>query len=182
MEIHYNPKKATQAAGVLIKKAGGQINFTVLLKLLYLSDRKALDIYGIPVTTDAAYKMKSGMVLSHTYNLIKKDPHDAKLRTYWSSYVSDQEDTDVRLLKDTPTDELSDIEIELLGQVFDEFAPFGLKLIDIHHELPEWSDPGRSSIRVSIEEILAALGKTKGQISEIEKEITLHNLHAELST
>ncbi len=181
MQIRFNSLKATQAACYLIKRAGGAINYTILLKLLYLADRQALDKYGTTVTTDAAFAMKSGMVLTHTYNLIRNIVHDQKTLKRWTKFVSAPIGTKIKLLREAPTDELSQVELGLLDEVFEKYAALGLKLIDVHHKLPEWKDPGTSSIPISVNEILAALGKTKEQIYDIEVDLELSNLHAQLS-
>lgn len=181
MQLLFNSKKATQAACHLIKLAGGRINYTVLLKLLYLADREALDKYGMSITTDAVFSMKSGMVLSHTYNLIKNDSRDDELLEYWRSFVQSASLTEVSLKSESPEDELSNVELQILDSVFREKHTLGLKLIAFHHSLPEWIDPGSSSIPISISEILQALKKTPDQIVEIEKLISISNLHSKLA-
>ncbi len=48
--IKFDEVRATQAAAVLLKLAGGQMNYTKLIKLLYLADKQTLARVGKPLT------------------------------------------------------------------------------------------------------------------------------------
>ena len=42
---------------------------------------------------------------------------------------------------------------------------------ECHRDFPEWQDPGDTSIPISIQEILAALGKTEDEVAYTESAI-----------
>ena len=58
MNLAFNEKKATQAAAIFLRLAGNELNYMVLIKYLYLVDRKALSEWGRPITNDRYYSMK----------------------------------------------------------------------------------------------------------------------------
>ena len=70
----FNEKKATQAAILLLKKNGGQMDSMKLIKLLYLIDRHALIHFERPITGDSYYLTKSGPVLNNVLDLINNGP------------------------------------------------------------------------------------------------------------
>lgn len=173
IEYDYDPKKATQTACQLVKLAGGKINYTDLIKLLYLADREALDCWGKTITTDRVVVMDQGMVMSHIFNHIKDDAAEREQREYWSRFISDKKGYCVRLLvNDPPYDELSKREIDLLVKIFNEHGHKGRRLNTFHHALPEWEDPHGSSVPIHFEKILEALGKNDEEIEHIDKEAT----------
>ena len=176
----YNPRKATEAACVLLNLAGGKINYTVLIKLLYLVDRNAIDRWGKSVTTDSIVSMENGLVLSHILNHVKKYKPEAQLRKIWKKHISGRRGHSVILLEKPNIEELSQREINLLKEIYENYFHLGLRLIDFHHQLPEWINPGKFSIPVPIENILKVLGKSKTEISIIAEEIILENLHEEV--
>ena len=49
----FNEKKTTQVAALFIKKHGRPLNYTKLIKLLYLTDREALSRWERPLTGDS---------------------------------------------------------------------------------------------------------------------------------
>ena len=55
--LPFNEEKATQVAGALLLKAGGDMPYLKLIKLLYFVDREALLRWGRPVTTDRLVSM-----------------------------------------------------------------------------------------------------------------------------
>lgn len=149
----FQQAKTAQAAALLLKLAGGQMSYMKLIKLLYLTDRRALVDWGRPLTCDRWVSMKHGPVLSNTLNLIKTHPPGA-----WRQLVSKPTDYDVRLkVAEPPQDRLSEAEVKLLGQVFRKYGHVSKwKLVDMVHRLPEWRDPGQSMFPINPEDILRA--------------------------
>ena len=173
IEYDYDPKKATQTVCRLLKLAGGTMNYTDLLKVIYLADREALNRWGKTITTDRIVAMNQGMVVSHIYNHIKDDDSEGDLRYYWSLFISDRSDFGVSLLVDDPPyDELSKREFDLLKETFAEHGNKGKKLNDLHHDLPEWINPYGSNSPISFEKILKALGKSDEDIEHVDEEST----------
>jgi uncharacterized phage-associated protein len=88
MAWRYREDRATQAAARLLHLRGGSMSYLKLMKLMYISDRKALVELGRPITFDRFVSMKHGPVLSRTLDVMKrKVPAE-----YWSRYISPPDD------------------------------------------------------------------------------------------
>jgi uncharacterized phage-associated protein len=163
----FDEEKVTQVAALLLKWAGGSMNYMKLLKLLYFIDRGSLKKWGAQVTGDDLYFMENGPVLSRTLDLIKKPLE----RTLWSRYISQPHDYEVAVKRDPGTKRLSRDEIELAQNVFAEYGslrPFDL--VKITHDLREWKKPKGKRELVQIKHLLKAIGKSSSEIQRIEQE------------
>ena len=170
LQPKYNETRATQAAALLIKLEGGAMNYTKLIKLLYLADREALINRGRPITFASYASLDKGPVLSETLNKIKKP---GTPRSYWDEHIETCGYL-VRVLDDCPQDELSKSEQEFLQQVFARYGHLELwnELIDqVMHDLPEWRNPNGSSLSIDYEDILRAGGVPEPDIDAIEDEL-----------
>jgi len=49
----FNEQKATELAAYFLKSGGGSMPYLKLMKLLYLADRKAIELDGSPITESA---------------------------------------------------------------------------------------------------------------------------------
>ncbi|WP_249824470.1 Panacea domain-containing protein, partial [Escherichia coli] len=104
-------------AAYLLKKHGGSMRF---IKLMYLSDRKAMELYGFPISGDHYFSMNKGPVLSQTYSLVK----DGSENEYspWESWISDVADHKVEMWRTfSSVDELGELspaEIESMDIIF----------------------------------------------------------------
>ena len=80
----FDEEKAAQAAAYLIRLKGGRIDYTALLQLLHLADRRALAETGHPITGDRMVALPHGPVLSGVYDLIGQDnPTGASVWRGW---------------------------------------------------------------------------------------------------
>lgn len=171
MRPRFDEEKATQAAARLLNLRGGSMSYLKLLKLLYLADRTALLRWGKPISMDRFVSMKHGPVLSGVYNLIVED-HPTE--SVWSKYISAPSDYEVRLLtNDYPNDRLSPAEEHVIDEVFEKFGAFGRwQLVDhLHDVLPEWKNPGDTSVPISIRDILATEFEDPAEAAAIEDEL-----------
>ena len=161
-------EKTTQAAAKFVKMAGGTMPYIVLLKLLYVADRKMLLQWGVPMTYDAWYSMNYGPVLSSTYRLIRETPTIDSAKepdNYWQKHLR-KNNYDLLLVDDPGDDLLSEAEDTIIAHVFDELgSKKKWELVDWTHELPEWSDPGNSSRPITYETVLLAEGFTPDAIA-----------------
>jgi uncharacterized phage-associated protein len=166
----FNERKAAQAAAYLLKRHKGKINYMVLIKLLYLADRRALILRGLPVTGDRIVSMSKGPVLSGILDLINWG--SANERSDWLEYVSTPEGYDVCLRKPDPeTDELSRYELALLDEIDERFGSWDKwTLVKYTHRLPEWRDPNGSSFPIDPSEILRAENRPEEDISRISED------------
>jgi len=169
----YNDTKATQDAAAFLKLNNGKMNYMKLIKLLYLADREALRQWGRPLTGDCYFSMKNGPILSNVLNNIShgKEP---KMRSYWHEHISHPSSYNVSLKRDPGVDELSRRELDLIASIDKEYKPYDeWQMVDICHKiLPEWEDPGRTSIPIRVEDILRVVHRTEREIAVIEEETT----------
>jgi len=176
MRVPFNEAKATQAASRLLRLAGGRLNYMLLIKLLYLTDREALLRWGRPVTFDEYYSMHKGPILSRVLDLITEEP-EPEFQRYWDRFISAPSNWQVSLTHDPGAGQLSQAEEELIEDVFNQNKqyvdrPFELVKL-LHKTLPEWDKDipeGRRS-PIPIVEILKAGQKSAEEISAIHGEL-----------
>ncbi len=176
IRFRFNLIKTTQATAEFLKRNDNQMNYMKLIKLLYLADRACLSLWERPITGDSYYSMTNGPILSEVLDLISAgdDPNNP---SYWYKIISEQEHYEVKLICDPPNDELSKREIDIININDTKFKKYDQwDMVDYCHEnLPEWQDPGRTSLPIRSEDILQVLDKTDIEISLIEDEIDTLN-------
>lgn len=144
------------------------MHYIKLLKLLYISDRQAFSEWGIPISNDNYVSMDHGPVLSQTYNLIRDGGR------FWSEHISAPfRDYEVELTAALEKKKkLAPAEEEVLAKVFAEYGKQNRwKIVDYMHTLPEWKNPGGSSLPISIADILRGLNESEEDIEAIVSEI-----------
>lgn len=171
IRFKFDEKKTTQAAAFLIKKQGGSLNYTKLIKLLYLADREAFKSWERPISGDSYVSMPKGPVLSETYDLINY-PNSS----FWHLHIS-KKNYDVVVTKDPRTTSLTKNEVKILESIFELYKDKDWKqMIDICHACcEEWEHLGNTSIPIQVEDILKALHKTSREIEIIDDEIATLN-------
>lgn len=171
IRFSFNIVKATQAASFLLALNGGRLNYTKLIKLLFIADRRAIEKWNNVITTDAHFIMDCGQVVSNVYNEIKNE-NDLKSDDYWHQFI-EKDDYAVRLLNDPGTDYLSKREMDELASIDKEFKRYSFgRMIDYCHEhFSEWHDPKGSSEYLPIETIVENIYSDSK-----EKESALENL------
>ena len=163
-------------AAYLLKKHGGSMRF---IKLMYLSDRKAMELYGFPISGDHYFSMNKGPVLSQTYSLVK----DGSENEYspWESWISDVADHKVEMWRTfSSVDELGELspaEIESMDIIFGQYGGWdAFRLCDETHRIcGEWRDPHGSSIPISLKNIFIALGKLPEAATVMANSINAQN-------
>jgi uncharacterized phage-associated protein len=172
IRLKFNETKATQVAALFLKKNHGKMKYMKLIKLLYLADREALKRWERPLTGDSYFSMKHGPILSNILDKISQGSNPKK-QSYWHSYITNPSDYSVALRGEPEEDELSKREVDLIEEIYQQYKTYDRwKMVDICHEiLPEWQDPGESSVPIRIEDILRVLNKTEMEIAIIEEEL-----------
>jgi len=172
IHFRFNEKKAIQAVAVLLKLYRKKMNYTKLIKLLYMADRLSLDKFNTTISTDSFYAMDNGPVLSGIYDKIKGDDQSE----FWNKYIR-KVDYDIELIDDPSDDELSKDEIEILENIYKQFGHMDVwDLVNFCHKyLPEWSDPQGSSKLIPVETVLKQLKKSIHEIKIIANEIDSYN-------
>jgi hypothetical protein len=168
----FDERKTTQLVTHLLSEAGGSMPYMKLLKLLYIIDREALRKWRWPVTFDSYVSMRRGPVLSNTYNLILGRAWPG-FREYWSRHISDPLDYSIKLLTEAPfPEDLSEAELDLATQLHERFRDVDRwTLSELTHQLPEWKDPGDSSMPIELVDMFRAMGRTQEECGEILAEI-----------
>jgi hypothetical protein len=171
IHFKFNEKKVTQAAAFLIKQAGNTLNYTKLIKLLYLADRKALKTWERTISGDSYYSMKKGPVLSNTLDLIHYPDN-----SFWHKHITTS-GYDVILSADPGTTLLQPNEIKFLKSLSDEHKNRDWKaMIKYCHDCcDEWQHPGDTAIPLQVEDILRTLNKTAREIEIIEDDVSTLN-------
>ena len=176
MTPRFDEVKATQAAALFLKKAGGELNYLALIKLLYKADRDAIRLWGMPITTDDYVSMKFGPVTSRIYDRIKSSANRMARTTIWSSHIrKSADDPNVVILESDPgVSELSPAEERLIEEIFaadgkkDRFA----LAEECHDSFPEWQDPGSSSTPIEIDDIIDALGLSEEEAAHVRSSLS----------
>jgi hypothetical protein len=163
MSFTFQLSKVVQEVGVLLAETKrGRYNYTKLLKLLYLTDRKSLADLGHPISGDEPIAMPQGPVLSKVCDLIRDTSYvSAEQKEYWAKFFR-TEDTDLILLTDPGSTELSEYEIRILKGVFAEHKHHTLhEMLEIVGDLPEVkkNKRGTSSRTIPLRDILDAVGR-----------------------
>ncbi|WP_331584334.1 Panacea domain-containing protein [Candidatus Binatus sp.] len=167
MRFIFDEKKAAQAAAFLLKRHGDRLNYMVLIKLLYLADRRALAERGLPITGDRMMSMPKGPVLSGILDLINWGSTDEN--SFWLEYISPATDYDVSLAKVDPEfRSLSRYELKVLQEIDDQFGAMDKwSLVKFTHRLQEWRDPHGSSFPIEPAEILRSENRSEEEIAQI---------------
>lgn len=170
MLLDFDLQKTIAAVGYLIQKEGGELNFFLALKMLYVADKDALIQWGKPITGDDFVSMDKGPVLSQTYNLFKGvGPSDHQ--ELWNKSITERTNHLVRLLREVELGALSEREVTALESArlqIDSMPPWRVPRW-LHDNCPEWKDPHGSSIPIDPATVLRFAGKTEDEIREIEK-------------
>jgi uncharacterized phage-associated protein len=154
VEQVFEPLRATQAAAILVQLAGGELNYTKMLKLLYLADRQSLLETGSTITGDRIVNMRLGPVLSGVYNCVEGAHVDCAT---WARHFRKQGKYDVALTVSPGDSELSDYDVDVLTALWTKYQKQSYStMVDIVHRLPEWKNPGAGAVPLSYDEILEA--------------------------
>ena len=171
----FNLRKLAQITGYFLRKYDGKINYTKLIKELYIADKTAIGLWDMAISTDSHVSMNNGPVLSKLYDLVKGEYPDGNKQATWDAYFYRSGHDLISLVEDKlPTDELSDREIELLDEVDREYhdRSYGWLIEYTHNEsiFPEYTHPAGSSLPITTKEILTSIGRDDIEAEEIVKE------------
>jgi uncharacterized phage-associated protein len=170
IRFKFNALKTVQVAAMFLDMHGGTMKYLGLLKLLYLADRAALTKLDYPLSGDKYYSMEFGPVMSNTYDLIKNRQIPGAIEI-WKEYISTRDESSgyvVELLNPPGDDELSEEEVEIIREIYKKHGGQDrFDLVELTHQLPEWQNPGKTSILIDVEKLLIHLGKTEEKIKSI---------------
>jgi uncharacterized phage-associated protein len=163
-----NVRKLAQMAAYFLHRAGGPMEHARLMKLMYLADREAIDLYGLPISEDEYWATKTGPALALTLNLMG-GYEDCDSQAEWGEWVLAKENFQVGLRNEGTTERdlnwLAEEEIAVMKSVYDKFGDWPAQnLVDYAHGLQEWTDPRGGRLRITFRSILEALGKPEPAI------------------
>ena len=166
-------EKLIQVVAYILNKYNGRLNYTKLIKILYLADRKSFAETGYSITGDSYVSMKDGPVLSGLYSLIKNNYFDKTVQYYWNSKFQTEDYDLLKIVSFVSEGELSDFETTTLDQIDSQFHSSSYsQMIDYVHDsknCPEWKHTF-SSIPLSEEEIMKNIGFSDEDIKVIQEE------------
>lgn len=171
MAAWFNVRKAAQVSAFFALKQGGQIHVLKLVKLIYLSDRNFMRRYDVPIIGDKLVSMDHGPVNSLTLNYVNGTAESAD----WDAFMADRAGHMVALSNDELTDdmldELSDAEMRVLEETWNEFGHMDrFEIRDYtHRHCPEWDDPHGSSTPLRYAHVFKFLGKANS--AELEDRV-----------
>jgi len=165
-----NIEKMVQVCGYILKKYNGKLNYTKLIKLLYLADKEALKESAVTISGDDYVCMPHGPVLTVIYDLIRNryGHKDINAQALWNTrFLSDSYDL-ITLISHYPEGKLSEYEKSVLDGVDNQYHNKGFgEMIDLVHDrkiCPEWRDPGDSSLPLPFAEVLKSVGYSDDEI------------------
>lgn len=178
---NYNEKKAAQAAGLLLRNAGGEMDYYVLTKILYIAERESLRKWNKLMFGGNLVSMEHGPVHG---SILDSARHKDSTSLYWVKHISVPQDNIIRLVDySIEDDEMSNREIRLLNDLYEQFGNYSFKdMYKYVHEFPEHEDPGTTSIPINVEEILSQLGRSEEEIRSIEDHVHVMNQALSLSS
>jgi len=164
----FNIDKLIQVCNYLVKKNNNSLNYTKLIKLLYISDKESLKQSLQTITGDNYVSMDNGPVLSKLYYLIKGQYRKESYQNLWNSrFIKDGYNL-VAVTHQIPHSELSKFEMGILDNIFEQYKDTDVReIIKFLHKCPEWKNPSGSSIPIKPEEILKSIGKSSEEIDWI---------------
>ncbi|HEX2210970.1 MAG TPA: Panacea domain-containing protein [Longimicrobium sp.] len=147
------------------------MNYMKLIKLLYLSDRRALVRWGRPISFARPLSMRHGPVLSEVLDLINEGSPPGT-PSFWTRAISSSSNYEVRLNAECSPEDLSDAEEEVLAEVYQEYGGIGpWPLVEmLHRTLPEWT-PTNGAIPIRYRDILLNEGWTEAEVEDLEAEL-----------
>ena len=160
----YNPRKAAQVIAYLaLKDSKRALQVIKAVKLVYLSDKESIRLWGFPILEERRVSMPHGPVNSETYSHINGE-HDLA-SCGWSDFLENRANHVLAVATGVgleSLDELSEADIIALDATWEAFGHFGQwELRDWTHRdgnVPEWEDPGGSSVSIPLERMMRHAG------------------------
>lgn len=158
------------AAYVMKRMDVKSLQYIMLIKLMYLSDRRFMDLYDETISHDSFVSMDHGPVLSRLLNLIHGECAGELQRPWDSCFATIG--YNVNIISECVVEKeraLSRAEMKVIDSVVEEFGKRDVwDLINNYmHALPEWKNPHGSSIPIRLEEMMKALEKDDSEIQAV---------------
>jgi uncharacterized phage-associated protein len=167
-----NFNKLVQVVNYVLSKFDYKLNYTKLIKLLYLADRESLKRWDFAISGDSYCSMPKGPVLSGLLDLVKGKYDDGLKQIEWNlTFYKSGYDLVSRFEDKFSVDELNDAETEILDEVSETYRDKSYtELIELVHTFKEWNSEAErlnTSLILEKKAILKSLGKTDEEIENI---------------
>ncbi|GFE72321.1 Panacea domain-containing protein [Chroococcus sp. FPU101] len=160
------------------------MNYTKLIKLMYIIEREAISRWGLPVIYDDYYSLNCGPILSNTLDNITGNSYYRQPSADWERYIIPDGRFNVRLETERKVGKLNRAEVKLIDEIYERFGGMTWEdLIDWTHDqknVPEWENPKGSRLPIEIKTILMQSGFQEDEINEILEEIEVSQSAREL--
>lgn len=171
MRFIFDIRKAIAAAGFICQQKGGSFDMMKLIKAIYLAERSSLIEWHRPITGDSFYSMENGPIVSRIYDLIRGRAVGPEMDAWYSVFnprvgdvVSVKGEVNLKPLSRREKEQL------LKHASFVDQMTIG-QLIDYMHCLPEWKDPGKTSLLIEPKSIFYHQNLGEEAVEEIERDV-----------
>jgi uncharacterized phage-associated protein len=169
--VGFQSRKAAQICALFAVHSGGIIEKLKLIKLVYLSERAFLGEHHRPMLFDEFFSLPHGPICSSTLNGIDGEIHGH----IWDDFLArnGNEIVALRTFARYDLDEISDVEIDMLEQVWQQFGHMtASQLRNYSHEhCPEYTETS-GRIPIAYHEVLEALGMSRVDAELVEREVS----------
>jgi len=159
-------KTVNLVCNILEKSKNNTENYVKIIHLLYLIDRRMIELHDQVMTRDHYASMTMGPVLCSTLCLIGQHPCEipSKKPDYWSIYIKSDKTTVSLRHENQRSHEFSPMEARVIEQVLADHGAMSpiesIKYMTNPDNIPEWTDPRPYGIlQLPICRILRFLGK-----------------------
>lgn len=138
--LGFNYKKAVQALNFFAISSGGKINKMKALKLIWLSDRLHLRLYGRPILNDTYFALNYGPVASNTKDLAEDTSFlSEEEKDYRNEFITNIDNYYYASLKSVDKKNFSKSDLDAMALIYNEFGEFDkFALSEESHKYPEW--------------------------------------------
>lgn len=176
--------KLIQLTNYLLKKYDFSLNYTKLIKELYLADRECIKRTGWSISDDVYKNLPYGPVLVNLYTLIQGKHPDLRMQSKWdSNFLTDSKELKAKV-SIIPDGELSQMEKNIIDEIDQTYHAYSYsKMIDVVHNkniCPEWKDPHGSSSPLKKEDIMRSIGFDEDSIEHFAEEERTYKYEKEL--
>lgn len=166
--VGYKSKKAAQISAYFAARSVSPIAKLKLIKLIYLSERQFLDLYGQPMLYDELFSLPHGPVCSNTLDAINGKIDSAT----WSNYIAMDGNNITSLVscERDVYDELSDAEMDVLQSMWESFGWMTASQVRnyTHKHCPEYTEISMGRIPIYYKSLFKALGVEDSEALENE--------------
>lgn len=172
----FNELKTTMMAMEFLERAKNKtMSYMKLIKLMYLADRRVIELHNKRISYDTYYNMKNGVILSDTLYTMREahKPHHKEEWSLWDYYIRKNNTYNLKIRgNETKINVLSEKELEVIEYISTKYGDMDVwDLIDnVIHKLSEWEHPNKKnskSVYLELNTILDCIGKNKDDKREI---------------